>query len=124
MPLWYLAVSRNRFFYAALWTSLGPPSFFAGRVSAEFWAPEEFWMKTIVCILSLFAVAACLNAQTTTGGISGTVSDSVGAAVPSARVTMTKTDTNEVRTTSTDASGSFEFTAVPPGAYAVQVSQP
>jgi Carboxypeptidase regulatory-like domain/TonB-dependent Receptor Plug Domain len=81
-------------------------------------------MKTIVCILSLLAVAAYLNAQTTTGGISGTVSDSVGAAVPSARVTITKTDTNEVRTTSTDASGSFEFTAVPPGLYAVQVSQP
>jgi hypothetical protein len=81
-------------------------------------------MKAIACILSLFTLAACLNAQTTTGGISGTVSDAAQAAVASAQVTLTRTDTNEVRTTTTDQSGSFEFTAVQPGAYAVQVSQP
>jgi hypothetical protein len=81
-------------------------------------------MKTIAWAFTLFALVTCLSAQTTTGGISGTVSDAAQAAVPSAHVSITRKDTNEVRTTSTDESGSFEFTAVPPGEYSVQVSQP
>ena len=78
------------------------------------------------------AFAACLvavallctfqsSAQTATGSIVGTVTDQAGAVVPKATVTLTNIDTNQVRTTVTDAGGYFALTLLPPANYKLGV---
>jgi hypothetical protein len=77
----------------------------------------------------LFALAACLfvlgvgaNAQEITGSIVGTVSDSTGAVVPGATVTITDMDKKiVVRTVTTDDSGNFAAPLLPVGNYEVSI---
>ena len=57
---------------------------------------------TLVCLLTV-------NAQVTTGNIRGVITDPNGAAVPDAKVTITKKSTNVSTTTQTSGSGQFEF---------------
>ena len=49
-------------------------------------------------------------AQTSTGTISGRVLDPAGQAVPGAQATLTKQDTRETRTFTSDGAGEFTFT--------------
>jgi hypothetical protein len=65
--------------------------------------------------------ASILTAQTTFGRISGTVSDSAGAAVPNATVTVSNPATSFTRTVATDNSGFYTVTNVPVGTYSVSV---
>src|SRR6266852_4228480 len=62
-----------------------------------------------------------LTAQTTTGSIVGTVTDSSSAAVPGASVTVTNVDTNITTKTTTDSSGNYVVTPLPVGHYSVAV---
>jgi hypothetical protein len=57
----------------------------------------------------------------TEGGISGTVTDSSGAAIPGATVTVTNTATRGTRTTTTNGQGLYSFPALPPGSYELKV---
>ncbi len=67
-----------------------------------------------VLVLVVFVCFPLLFAQAqTTAQVSGTVSDASGAAVPSAQVQITNTDTNAVRTVQTGGDGSYTFGAVP-----------
>ena len=50
-----------------------------------------------------------------TGAVLGVVTDPTGAAVPGATVTLTNADTGLRRSTTTDATGAYEFLAVPVG---------
>jgi hypothetical protein len=71
-------------------------------------------------VLALAAAAVPLAAQSLTGTVSGTVSDSQGAVLPGATVTLVgKTGS---RTAVTDASGEYRFVALDPGTYDVQVA--
>ena len=64
-----------------------------------------------------------LRAQTsTTGDISGTVTDPAGSVIPNARVALTNIDTRNVTTTITDAQGLYRFPLVKPGSYSVSAS--
>ena len=72
-------------------------------------------------LLTLF-VAVGARAQST-GSITGTVSDSSGAAIPDAAVTLTNTGTTQSRTVQTNASGLFSFPDLPIGAYTMQISK-
>jgi hypothetical protein len=55
-----------------------------------------------------------------TAGLAGTVTDPSGAAIPSVTVTLTSNDTGQTRTATTDSSGSYKFTLLPPGSYRVR----
>src|SRR5579862_885428 len=55
----------------------------------------------------------------TSGTVVGSVTDSTGAAVVSAIVTITQADTGAVRTVKTNESGRYRFPFVKPGDYAV-----
>jgi hypothetical protein len=60
-----------------------------------------------------FFTLACLisaNGQVTTGSVRGAISDPAGAAVPNAKVTITKKSTSVSNTTQTSGAGQFEFT--------------
>src|ERR1035437_6797223 len=77
-------------------------------------------MKTIALLL---AAALCALAQVApTSSLSGTVTDPSGSLVPDAAVVLTNTGTNWTRNTTTDTQGRFQFAAVPPGAYELQVT--
>jgi hypothetical protein len=66
---------------------------------------------------------SCLWAQSsTTGGLTGTVTDSTGAAVPSATVTLVSLATNQTQTTTTDANGGYGFSLLPTGSYGLNFS--
>jgi hypothetical protein len=57
----------------------------------------------------------------TTSAIVGQVSDASGAAVPSATVAVTNTETGLRRNASTDDSGRFNFPQLKPGTYSIKV---
>jgi hypothetical protein len=61
------------------------------------------------------------NAQTFRGTILGTVTDSSGAAVSGATVTVKNVDTGLVRATQTSADGSYTVTELPIGTYTVTI---
>src|ERR1700723_3789045 len=74
-------------------------------------------------MLALPVLAASLWAQgETTSAIVGSVSDSTGAAIPGARVTITSTDNGLTRSVLTDEAGRFNFPQLKPGPYSVRVS--
>ncbi len=87
------------------WLSLSPYFQMSGVVVLVFWA----------------ALGVC--GQATSGRISGTVTDSSGAVIPNAAVTVTNSATNLVRTTQTDDSGFYTVTNLPVGTYSVQVER-
>jgi Carboxypeptidase regulatory-like domain/TonB-dependent Receptor Plug Domain len=61
--------------------------------------------------------------QTVTGSISGTITDSTGAVVPGATVTITAEQTKEERSVNTNDEGRFNFAAVQPGVYTIRVER-
>jgi hypothetical protein len=78
------------------------------------------WMQTMVlCALALLTLPAA--AQVSNGAILGAVRDQSGGAVPNAKVTVTNTDTNEARTTTTAEDGAYRIPALRAGNYSVRV---
>src|SRR5260370_25002534 len=73
--------------------------------------------RLAACLLLLIAG---LGAQTTTGEITGTVTDSTGAVVPGATITVTDLTTNTRRSVQTNASGVYSLPALPPGTYSLR----
>lgn len=72
--------------------------------------------------LCLAAPATLVHAQETQGSISGTVTDSSGAAIQGATVVITNTDRNHVeRTLKTDGKGFYTAASLPLGTYSVMV---
>src|SRR5882757_3925121 len=71
----------------------------------------------------LLCLSVSAMAQTFRGGIQGTVTDSSGAAVVGAEVTVKSADTGLVRTVATNNEGDFLVTELPLGAYSVTASK-
>src|ERR1700726_1057995 len=71
----------------------------------------------------LVLAAAPAGAQTFRGTILGIVTDATGAAVPGATVTVRNVDTGLVRTTETQADGSYRVPELPIGTYDVTVEK-
>lgn len=61
-------------------------------------------------------------AQSTLGSVTVVVTDQQGAVAPGAAVTLAEVNTNVTRTETTGAEGSYVFTGISPGSYAVSVS--
>jgi len=70
----------------------------------------------------LFLAVGQLRAQST-GIIRGTATDSTGAAVPDASITVTNAATGQVRTATSTSSGVFDFPDLPIGNYTIVVSK-
>ena len=77
---------------------------------------------TALTLLLLTVLTAPARAQIATAEINGRVSDSSGAVLPGATVTMTQTATGLTRTTVTDGSGSYLIPNLPTGPYRLEVS--
>src|SRR6266404_2849658 len=74
-------------------------------------------------IISLLAFVPAAVAQITSGTITGVVTDTSGAVVAGANVTITSTQTGAVRTATTSAEGAFSFPELSPGIYNITVSK-
>ena len=75
-------------------------------------------------LVVLILLASTGFAQQLTGSLSATVTDSAGAVVPNAKVTMKNDRSGDVRTTVSNGSGYFTITAVQPGTYTVTIEAP
>ena len=77
---------------------------------------------TWVLAVLLIAGFASIQAQQTTGLISGTVKDQTGAAVNTATVKATNADTGYSRVAPTNNYGEYRIDYLPVGKYSVEVS--
>src|SRR4051794_16351360 len=77
-----------------------------------------FTTKTLFCVLLLSFLSLPVAAQVSSGEIVGTITDSSGAAVPSAKIVATNAQTNIVaRETVSSDDGTYTITLLPPGTY-------
>ncbi|MBK7513371.1 MAG: TonB-dependent receptor [Chloracidobacterium sp.] len=79
----------------------------------------SFFMLTAVVAVGIISVRA--QSQAINGQIEGIVSDSAGASVAGATVTVRNIESGSERTMSTDSSGLFRFPLLPLGSYRVSV---
>ncbi len=75
----------------------------------------------LTAMLFSFFLVSSINAQSGTTGISGTVTDQNGAAVPGATVNLTNPATGFNRSVVTGDDGKFSFPGIPPSTYRVEV---
>ncbi|HVE58475.1 MAG TPA: carboxypeptidase-like regulatory domain-containing protein [Pyrinomonadaceae bacterium] len=76
-------------------------------------------ISTFILLLSLTIIG-----QTNRGGISGTVTDPSGSAVPGVKVTVTNAGTNQSVTLTTSDSGAFSASSLEPVIYTIVVEAP
>jgi hypothetical protein len=88
------------------------------------------WTKSlVVCLLFVPLLSICVSAPvyaqaSSSGTVSGQVTDQSDAAVPGADVKLTDITTNTPRTTTTNDAGRYIFVDIPPGTYVLTVSKP
>src|SRR5213593_1655597 len=78
-------------------------------------------LRAVYAVVLLVTSVGAAGAPSSSGTIVGRVLDGQGEAVPGATVTLTKPDTRETRTFTTDVDGEFVFASVQPGVYDVAV---
>ena len=93
------------------------------RDTKKSWLSLSPYFQMCGVVVLVFAAAFGVCGQATSGRISGTVTDSSGAVIPNAAVTVTNNATNLVRTVQTDESGFYTVTNLPVGTYSVQVER-
>lgn len=71
--------------------------------------------------LAILITQAAVQAQTTTGSVSGTISDQSKAVIAGATVTITSIGTGAERAAVTNSSGAYDFQALQPGIYTISV---
>jgi len=87
-------------------------------------APSQMFAAFLLVVASLFLPAfQAAHAQGTTGAITGTVTDSSGAVIAGASVTVKDINTNATSTAVTSNVGTYTVTALPPGNYTVRVEK-
>src|SRR5579872_2996909 len=79
-------------------------------------------MKNVVSILIASAFWMCVFGQSN-GTLRGLVTDSSGALIPGAQVTIAR-DANVVRVVTAGDNGSYMVNGLPPGTYTVQAASP
>src|SRR6195256_4315687 len=83
---------------------------------------RRFCAAFIVVFVTLSCLAA--RAQSTYGAIVGSITDSSGAAITDANVTLTNVGTSEKRSQSSGSDGLFTFVNLFPGQYRIDVEKP
>lgn len=75
----------------------------------------------LLVFLLFLSASALIMAQSTTGSISGMITDESQAVINGATVTVRSVETNATRTDQTDEGGRYRFTGLPVGSYEVTV---
>jgi hypothetical protein len=77
-------------------------------------------MLLLGIIISIGLASVRVSAQTDTGAIAGTVTDTTGAVLPAAKITATNTENGLVLNAVSNGAGEYRILAVPRGNYKVQ----
>ncbi len=85
--------------------------------------PSRMLRSLLVSLALLVSASLSLYGQSTYGSIAGSVTDTSGAAVTDANVTLTNLGTAEKRTQSSGADGLFTFVNLFPGQYRIDVEK-
>ncbi|WP_263417603.1 TonB-dependent receptor [Terriglobus albidus] len=85
---------------------------------------QKFLYSVATCVLLLlaFSVSGRMEAQTSFGQITGSVTDVSGASLPGATIKITEQNTGNTRTVQSDQDGSYIVTNLPIGTYTLAVS--
>jgi len=78
-------------------------------------------LRVLACFLLLLAAPCCVLAQVFTASVQGTITDTTGAVVPGAQVTITNEATNVKQTVKSDEGGRYYISFLPPGSYQLTV---
>src|SRR5215472_12840601 len=81
----------------------------------------RFYLFIFVVVFASISSVAVGQMSKTTGTIQGMVVDQTGGAVPGAHVSLSNSETNQQRSSTTDSTGSFLFSSVPAGLYRLSV---
>jgi len=73
----------------------------------------------LTLLLALFAQIGMAQSSGTSG-LTGTITDPSGAAVPNVTVTLTSNTTGQVRTLTSGSDGNYKFSLLPPGDYKIR----
>ena len=68
-------------------------------------------------------IPAAMTGQSFLGSVVGTITDTSGASVPAASITLTNIGTNEERTTASSSTGDYQFLNLIPGSYRMRVEK-
>src|SRR5271165_3743161 len=79
-------------------------------------------LAALAAIISVATVT--LMAQSTQGGVRGTVTDQTGAEVANAKVSLINDGTNETRSLVTNSEGGYDFNLVVPATYTITAEAP
>jgi hypothetical protein len=82
---------------------------------------QRVFMLAAVVLLAVSAAMPAVAQTSGVGNITGTVTDTSGAAVPNAAVVITNTDTGVVRTVTTTSAGDYAANFLQPGHYEVVI---
>ena len=77
----------------------------------------------LVCLMAILAVSSSLKAQSFYGSILGTVTDTSGAVVADATVTVTNIGTNTAQSVQSDSGGKYVLVNLVPTTYDVEVTK-
>jgi hypothetical protein len=84
-------------------------------------ATKAFTVVRFFAILALLGLFAGVAHAQFNGGVEGVVADPSGAGVPNVKVSLLNTATSISASTTTDASGNFQFLSLAPGDYTITV---
>jgi hypothetical protein len=91
---------------------------------SHFMNVTHFLRRTLFALLVVALAAVGAQAQLSTASLSGSVADPTGAVVPHAKITLTQTETNFTRISTSKEDGSFHEEFLPVGPYKVSVVAP
>src|SRR5438132_1144005 len=80
-------------------------------------------LKPLALVLAVLVISSAAFAQSERGTISGTVTDSTGAVVPGAKVTVTNPATNVTIAVTTTDTGTFTVPSLLAGEYSVRAEK-
>jgi outer membrane receptor protein involved in Fe transport len=79
-------------------------------------------LRILLMVVATIGWSVAINAQTVTGTLQGTVTDTTGAVVPGADVVVRNMETGQERNLKTNAEGSYSAAFLPLGRYVVSAS--
>ena len=78
--------------------------------------------KRAICLFAVLTLLASIAAAQASSQLNGSVTDPSGATVAEANITLTETATGSHRSTTSNASGLYQFLDVAPGNYKLEAS--
>src|SRR5665213_2981971 len=84
---------------------------------------RQFLTRLAMTLMVVIGLSTSLHPQTSLGQISGVVTDTTGAIIPGAAITITNGGTGAIRTATSDDNARFMTTHLPIGDYSVAVQK-